>query len=42
MSNKLCYSFFIMLFPGTILTCRTAMIDLGLSDVDPGMVPDGA
>ncbi|CAH0721226.1 unnamed protein product, partial [Brenthis ino] len=27
---------------GTILTCRTAMIDLGLSDVDPGMVPDGA
>nr|XP_026498729.1 disintegrin and metalloproteinase domain-containing protein 22 [Vanessa tameamea] len=27
---------------GTILTCRTAMIDLGLSEVDPGMVPDGA
>ncbi|XP_047526248.1 disintegrin and metalloproteinase domain-containing protein 12 [Pieris napi] len=27
---------------GSILPCRTAMIDLGLSDVDPGMVPDGA
>ncbi|VVC96259.1 unnamed protein product [Leptidea sinapis] len=26
----------------TIIPCRTAMIDLGLSDVDPGMVPDGA
>ncbi|CAK1540985.1 unnamed protein product [Leptosia nina] len=27
---------------GSIIPCRTAMIDLGLSDVDPGMVPDGA
>ncbi|XP_038219710.1 disintegrin and metalloproteinase domain-containing protein 12 [Zerene cesonia] len=27
---------------GTIIPCRTAMVDLGLSDVDPGMVPDGA
>lgn len=27
---------------GTIIPCRTAIIDLGLSDVDPGMVPDGA
>ncbi|XP_026322878.1 zinc metalloproteinase-disintegrin-like crotastatin [Hyposmocoma kahamanoa] len=27
---------------GTIIPCRTAVIDLGLSDVDPGLVPDGA
>ncbi|XP_060806966.1 disintegrin and metalloproteinase domain-containing protein adm-2 [Amyelois transitella] len=27
---------------GTIIPCRTAIIDLGLSDADPGMVPDGA
>ncbi|XP_059048466.1 disintegrin and metalloproteinase domain-containing protein 19, partial [Achroia grisella] len=27
---------------GKIIPCRTAIIDLGLSDVDPGMVPDGA
>ncbi|XP_075986793.1 uncharacterized protein LOC142983687 [Anticarsia gemmatalis] len=27
---------------GTIIPCRTAIIDLGLSDVDPGLVPDGA
>ncbi|KAM3959848.1 disintegrin and metalloproteinase domain-containing protein meltrin [Aphomia sociella] len=27
---------------GTIIPCRTAIIDLGISDVDPGMVPDGA
>ncbi|KAG6451232.1 hypothetical protein O3G_MSEX007028 [Manduca sexta] len=27
---------------GTIIPCRTAMIDLGLGDVDPGFVPDGA
>ncbi|GBP06242.1 Disintegrin and metalloproteinase domain-containing protein 12 [Eumeta japonica] len=27
---------------GVILPCRTAIIDLGLSQVDPGMVPDGA
>ncbi|XP_028028222.1 disintegrin and metalloproteinase domain-containing protein 12 [Bombyx mandarina] len=27
---------------GTIIPCRTAIIDLGLGDVDPGLVPDGA
>ncbi|XP_063896154.1 disintegrin and metalloproteinase domain-containing protein adm-2 [Helicoverpa armigera] len=27
---------------GTIIPCRTAIIDLGLSEVDPGLVPDGA
>jgi hypothetical protein len=27
---------------GSILSCRTANIDLGLNEVDPGMVPDGA
>ncbi|XP_072934228.1 uncharacterized protein Meltrin [Epargyreus clarus] len=27
---------------GTIIPCRTAIVDLGLSDVDPGLVPDGA
>ncbi|KAI8423044.1 hypothetical protein MSG28_014130 [Choristoneura fumiferana] len=27
---------------GTIIPCRTVIIDLGLSDVDPGLVPDGA
>ncbi|KAJ8709774.1 hypothetical protein PYW08_009778 [Mythimna loreyi] len=27
---------------GVIMACRTAIIDLGLSDVDPGLVPDGA
>lgn len=31
-----------MQITGSILPCRTAMIDLGLGDVDPGMVPDGA
>lgn len=27
---------------GSIIPCRTAIIDLGLHTVDPGMVPDGA
>jgi len=27
---------------GKILPCRTAIIDLGLDTVDPGMVPNGA
>ncbi|XP_061723377.1 uncharacterized protein LOC133529636 isoform X2 [Cydia pomonella] len=27
---------------GVIIPCRTVIIDLGLSDVDPGLVPDGA
>nr|XP_034837294.1 disintegrin and metalloproteinase domain-containing protein 12-like isoform X1 [Maniola hyperantus] len=27
---------------GTIIVCRTAMLDMGTQDVDPGMVPDGA
>lgn len=27
---------------GTIIPCRTAIIDLGVNDVDPGLVPDGA
>ncbi|XP_032523553.2 disintegrin and metalloproteinase domain-containing protein 19 [Danaus plexippus] len=27
---------------GTIIPCRTAMVDMGTSDPDPGFVPDGA
>jgi hypothetical protein len=27
---------------GKILTCRSAMIDLGLDEMDPGLVPNGA
>ncbi|XP_052744907.1 disintegrin and metalloproteinase domain-containing protein 12 [Bicyclus anynana] len=27
---------------GTIIPCRSAIIDLGTQDVDPGLVPDGA
>ncbi|XP_023937369.2 disintegrin and metalloproteinase domain-containing protein 12 [Bicyclus anynana] len=27
---------------GTIIVCRTAMLDMGTQDVDPGLVPDGA
>lgn len=27
---------------GRIETCRTAMIDLGIEQVDPGLVPNGA
>ncbi|XP_034837108.1 zinc metalloproteinase-disintegrin-like 4a [Maniola hyperantus] len=29
-------------YKGQILACRTAQVDLGTRDVDPGMVPDGA
>lgn len=29
-------------FDGNIIPCRTAIIDLGLQSVDPGLVPDGA
>ena len=27
---------------GKIIPCRTANVDLGLQDVDPGLVPNGA
>ncbi|XP_046591917.1 uncharacterized protein LOC107216740 isoform X1 [Neodiprion lecontei] len=27
---------------GQIIPCRTAIVDLGLNEVDPGLVPDGA
>lgn len=27
---------------GSILSCRTAIVDLGLDQVDPGLVPNGA
>ncbi|KAK0162405.1 hypothetical protein PV327_006185 [Microctonus hyperodae] len=27
---------------GTIIACRTAIVDLGLNQVDPGLAPDGA
>ncbi|XP_060864601.1 disintegrin and metalloproteinase domain-containing protein 9 [Metopolophium dirhodum] len=27
---------------GLMIPCRTAIVDLGLSDVDPGLTPDGA
>jgi hypothetical protein len=27
---------------GTIVPCRTAIIDLGLDSIDPGLVPSGA
>ncbi|XP_077287628.1 uncharacterized protein LOC143912233 isoform X2 [Arctopsyche grandis] len=27
---------------GSIIPCRSAMVDLGLNQVDPGLVPDGA
>ena len=27
---------------GKIIPCRTAYVDLGLQDVDPGLVPNGA
>ena len=27
---------------GRIIPCRTALVDLGLNDVDPGLAPDGA
>lgn len=27
---------------GRIIPCRTALVDLGLNDIDPGMVPEGS
>lgn len=27
---------------GNISACRTAIVDLGLNEVDPGLAPDGA
>lgn len=27
---------------GTIVPCRTAMVDLGVNEIDPGLAPDGA
>jgi hypothetical protein len=27
---------------GSIIPCRTAIVDLGLNQVDPGLAPDGA
>jgi hypothetical protein len=27
---------------GSIIPCRTAIVDLGLNEVDPGLAPDGA
>lgn len=27
---------------GNIIPCRTAIVDLGLNQVDPGLTPDGA
>lgn len=27
---------------GKIIACRSAIVDLGLSQVDPGLAPDGA
>lgn len=27
---------------GKIIPCRSAIVDLGLSQVDPGLAPDGA
>lgn len=27
---------------GVMIPCRTAIVDLGLNDVDPGLTPDGA
>lgn len=29
-------------YNGTIIPCRTAIVDLGLQNVDPGLVPNGA
>lgn len=26
----------------TIIPCRTAIVDLGLNEIDPGLAPDGA
>lgn len=27
---------------GSIIPCRTAIVDLGINQVDPGLAPDGA
>lgn len=27
---------------GSIIPCRTAIVDLGINEIDPGLVPDGA
>lgn len=27
---------------GSIIPCRTAIVDLGINQVDPGLTPDGA
>lgn len=27
---------------GTVVACRTAIVDLGINQVDPGLAPDGA
>ena len=27
---------------GKIIACRSALVDLGLEDVDPGLAPEGA
>lgn len=27
---------------GSIVPCRTAIVDLGLNEIDPGLAPDGA
>jgi hypothetical protein len=27
---------------GSIVACRTAIVDLGINQVDPGLAPDGA
>lgn len=27
---------------GNIIPCRTAIVDLGLNEIDPGLAPDGA
>lgn len=27
---------------GSVVPCRTALIDMGLNDVDPGLSPNGA
>lgn len=27
---------------GSIIPCRTALVDLGINQIDPGLAPDGA
>jgi len=29
-------------FKGNVIACRTAIVDLGLNEIDPGLVPDGS